>query len=93
MNNDQKEATTAEVRPERPRTPSGRVKKDPGQDGTATKHVKFSREHIHRGIAYKANDEADLLVPEADALIAMGSAGEAKPNPSRVDVVRTPPSE
>ncbi len=76
---------TAKV--ERPKTPSGRVKKAPGPITTETKHVKFSKDHVHRGVSYRAGDEADILVPEADAIIKMGSAGEAKPNPNRVDVV------
>ena len=55
-----------------------------------TKHVQFSREHIHRGVHYKPGDEADLAAPEADYLVAMGSAG-VKPNhpPTRkLDVTR-----
>ena len=42
---------------------------------TQTKHVLFSREHIHRGIHYKPGDEADLSAVDAEMLVAMGSVG------------------
>ena len=74
--------TTETVTVERPTTPSGRVKKAVGVVGTDTKHVAFTRAHIHRGITYKAGDEADLLVPEADDLIKLGAVGERAASPS-----------
>jgi hypothetical protein len=48
-------------------------------DNTPTKHVQFSREHIHRGVHYKPGDEADLSAIDADMLAEMGSVG-IKPN-------------
>lgn len=57
-------------------------------DAPKTKRVLFARDHIHKGVHYKAGDEVELPDVDAQIVTEYGSAGEKREASQRVDVVK-----